>query len=41
MNNSEVFEKLSVPRALARFIIPAVVSQLASLILNLTDAFFV
>ena len=41
MNNSEVFEKLPVPKALARFIIPAVMSQLASLILNLTDAFFV
>ncbi len=41
MNNAEVFEKLSVPRALSRFIVPAVMSQLASLILNLTDAFFV
>ncbi len=41
MEKSEVFEKLSVPRALTRFIIPAVISQLASLILNLTDAFFV
>ena len=41
MKNSEVFENLSVPRALSRFIVPAVMSQLASTILNLTDAFFV
>ncbi len=41
MKNEEAFEKLPVPRALARFIIPAVISQLSALILNLTDAFFV
>lgn len=35
------FEGLSVPKALSKFIIPAVISQLATLILNLTDAFFV
>lgn len=35
------FEDLSVPKALAKFIIPSVVGQLATLILNLTDAFFV
>lgn len=37
----EAFENLSVPRALAKFIIPSVISQMAMLILNLTDAFFV
>lgn len=37
----EVFTKYSVPRALARFIIPAAFSQLTFLILNLADAFFV
>lgn len=39
--NTNIFESLSVPKALSRFIVPAVVSQLATLILNLTDAFFV
>lgn len=37
----DIFERMSVPRALAKFIIPSVISQLATLILNLTDAFFV
>lgn len=36
-----VFEKMSVPGALAKLIVPSVISQLATLILNLTDAFFV
>lgn len=40
-NQSAAFESLSVPKALAKFIIPSVVSQLTMLILNLTDAFFV
>ncbi len=40
-NNTNVFESLSVPKALSKFILPAVISQLATLILNLTDAFFV
>lgn len=35
------FEDLSVPKALAKFIIPSVISQIAMLILNLTDAFCV
>lgn len=39
--NVNAFESLSVPKALSKFIVPAVVSQLATLILNLTDAFFV
>lgn len=38
---NSAFEGMSIPRTLAKFIIPAVVSQLAMLILNLTDAFFV
>lgn len=43
MENQSInaFENLSVPRALAKFIIPSVLSQLTMLILNLTDAFFV
>lgn len=40
-NNANLFESLSVPKALSTFILPAVISQLATLILNLTDAFFV
>lgn len=40
-HNEDAFEKLSVPKALSIFIWPAVISQLATLILNLTDAFFV
>lgn len=40
-SNTNAFESLSVPKALSKFILPAVISQLATLILNLTDAFFV
>lgn len=40
-HNTNAFESLSVPKALSKFILPAVISQLATLILNLTDAFFV
>lgn len=40
-SNMNAFESLSVPKALSKFILPAVISQLATLILNLTDAFFV
>ncbi len=37
----ESFTQYSVPRVLAKFIIPAAFSQLTFLILNLADAFFV
>ncbi|PWM20042.1 MAG: hypothetical protein DBX97_04190 [Collinsella tanakaei] len=37
----EAFTKYSVPRVLAKFILPAALSQLTILILNLADAFFV
>lgn len=37
----EVFTKYSVPRVLLKFILPAALSQLTFLILNLADAFFV
>ena len=40
-HNADAFENLPVPKALSIFILPAVISQLATLILNLTDAFFV
>lgn len=40
-DSEEVFVKYSIPRVLARFIIPAALSQLTFLILNLADAFFV
>lgn len=40
-HNINAFEDLSVPKALAKFVIPSVISQLTMLILNLTDAFFV
>ena len=39
--STNVFENQSIPRTLAKFVIPSVVSQLTMLILNLTDAFFV
>lgn len=39
--NTGAFENLSIPKALSKFILPAVISQLATLILNLTDAFFI
>ncbi len=37
----KAFAELPVPRALARFVVPTVLSQLAFLLLNLADAFFV
>lgn len=37
----EAFTKYSIPKVLAKFIIPAALSQLTFLILNLADAFFV
>lgn len=39
--NKDVFEGLSVPRAIAKFAIPTVLSQLVTLIYNLADTFFV
>lgn len=41
VSQEEAFIKYSVPRVLAKFIIPAALSQLTFLILNLADAFFV
>ncbi len=40
-SQEEAFTKYSVPRVLAKFIVPAALSQLTFLILNLADAFFV
>lgn len=37
----EAFTQYSIPRVLAKFIVPAALSQLTFLILNLADAFFV
>ena len=37
----EAFTKYSIPRVLLKFILPAALSQLTFLILNLADAFFV
>ena len=39
--NKDVFEGLSVPRAIAKFAIPTVLSQLVTLVYNLADTFFV
>lgn len=41
ISQEEAFTKYSIPRVLAKFIIPAALSQLTFLILNLADAFFV
>lgn len=40
-SQEEAFTRYSVPRVLAKFMIPAALSQLTFLILNLADAFFV
>lgn len=40
-DQEEVFTKYSIPRVLAKFIVPAALSQLTFLVLNLADAFFV
>ena len=40
-SNYDAFASWSVPRSLFKFIAPAVISNLATLIFNLTDAFFV
>ena len=39
--NKDVFEGLSVPRAIAKFAIPTILSQLVTLLYNLADTFFV
>ena len=39
--NKDMFQGMSVPRAVAKFAIPTVLSQLVSLVYNLADAFFV
>lgn len=36
-----IFEKMPVPKALAHFMVPTVLSQMAALLLNLADAFFI
>ena len=36
-----IFEEMPVPKALAHFMVPTVMSQLAALLLNLADAFFI
>lgn len=41
MNNRDVFENMTVPRAVAKLAVPTVLSQLVVLIYNLADAFFV
>lgn len=41
MNNKDVFENMSVPKAVAKLAVPTVLSQLVVLIYNLADAFFV
>lgn len=41
MNNKDVFENMTVPRAVAKLAVPTVLSQLVVLIYNLADAFFV
>lgn len=40
-SQEDAFTKYSVPGVLAKFIIPAALSQLTFLVLNLADAFFV
>ena len=39
--NKDVFQGLSVPRAVAKFAIPTILSQLVTLLYNLADTFFV
>ena len=40
-SKEEIFINYPVPKALAKFMIPTVLSQLTFLVLNLADAFFV
>ena len=39
--NKDIFQGMSVPRAIAKFAIPTVLSQLVTLLYNLADTFFV
>lgn len=39
--NKDVFQGLSVPRAVAKFAVPTILSQLVTLLYNLADTFFV
>lgn len=40
-DNKEVFENMSVPRALATLAVPTIISQLITMIYNLADTFFI
>ncbi len=40
-NNREIFETMSVPKALATLAIPTIISQLITMIYNLADTFFI
>ena len=39
--NEDLFEGLSVPRAIAKFAVPTILSQMVTLLYNLADTFFV
>ncbi len=41
LSKTELFEKVSIPRALAAMGIPTIISQLINLIYNIVDAFFI
>ena len=40
-NNREIFEKMSVPKALATLAVPTIISQLITMVYNLADTFFI
>ena len=40
-NNREIFENMSVPKALATLTVPTIISQLITMVYNLADTFFI
>ena len=41
ISNKDLFETMTVPKAIAKLAVPTVISQLIALVYNLVDAFFI
>lgn len=39
--NQELFEKIPVPKALATLAVPTIISQLITMVYNLSDTYFI
>ena len=41
LSEKELFERVPVPRAVARLVVPTIISQIVTVIYNLADTFFI